>query len=410
MLLLLVTILIMPFETSPHLHLADSFLGLIDDLTAIKLLGMLGGAWALMKIVTGSGGEPVFLSPQARLFAGLILGVLISATLNSSTPAAVVKYLALIMFMPFILVSVQTNDDLRRVVRTLVLAMTVAVLYAFWQLTRWNGRLGVGLYESNYLAANLVLVVPLAFALASQATRVKRALWMAAGCVLVLAILKTSSRGGYLGLLVASLIYAYRRRGLASAVGVVVFLVLVALPMEVGQRALATLMSDGPTTPGLEESTQAHTALFWGGIRMVLDAPIFGVGPQRFRDYSRLYSGLDVSYIAHNTYLELAAEAGVPVLIVFLLLLATALAALGRAARLIHVKEDRTLGLWADGLRTGLIGFAVAGFFISAQYEKPFWLTICLSIVVGRLATWRAGAVATGPAPAAASARHPRSG
>jgi hypothetical protein len=28
----------------------------------------------------------------------------------------------------------------------------------------------------------------------------------------------------------------------------------------------------------------------------------------------------------------------------------------------------------------------VAAFFISAQYEKPFWLVIVLSIVVGRLA------------------------
>ncbi len=80
----------------------------------------------------------------------------------------------------------------------------------------------------------------------------------------------------------------------------VVFLVLVTLPMEVGQRVLATVMSDAPTPPGLEESTRAHTALFWGGVQMVVDAPM---------------------------YLELAAEAGVPVLIVFLLLLATALAA-----------------------------------------------------------------------------------
>jgi O-antigen ligase len=395
--LLLLTILIMPFEMSPHLYLAPSFLGLIYDVTAIKVLGMIGAGWALLKIGSGTGGDPVFRSPQARLFAGLLLGVLISATLNSSAVWALVKYFALVMFMPFVLTAVQTRDDLRRVIQTMVVAMTVVVPYALWQTTRWNGRLGVGLYEPNYFAANLVLVVPLAFALAgSETVAVRRALWAAAGCVLVVAVLLTSSRGGYLGLVVAGLVYAYRRRGIVAAVAALVFLVIAAAPMDVGQRALATIATDRPPPPGVAESTHAHKALFWGGLQMVADAPIFGVGPQRFRDYSRRYTGLDISYIAHNTYLELAAEAGVPVLVLFLLLVATAVGTLGRAARLHYADEDRAFAVWADGLRTGLIGFAVAGFFISAQYEKPFWLMIFLSIVVGRLAL-RRGTAPTRP-------------
>jgi len=396
--LLLVTILIMPFEMNPHLYLAPSLLGVIYDLTLIKILGMIGAAWALMKIISGSGGEPVFRSPQARLFAALLIGVLISATLNSSALWAVVKYLALVMFMPFVLTSVQTREDLRRVIQAAVLAMTIAVPYAMWQLTRWTGRLGVGLYETNYFAANLVLIIPLAFALAaSERTAGKRLLWAASGLLLIVAVLMTSSRGGYLGLLVAGLVYAYRRWGPVAAGAALIVLLLAALPMEVGQRAVATVATDRPPPPGVEESTRAHKALFWGGLRMVADAPIFGVGPQRFRDYSRRYSGLGVDYIAHNTYLELAAEAGVPVLVLFLLLVATAVGTLGRAARLNYADEDRALGVWADGLRTGLIGFAVAGLFISAQYEKPFWLMIFLSIVVGRLATRQAAALANGP-------------
>jgi hypothetical protein len=79
LLLLLVTILIMPFEMSPHFYLAPDVLGLITDLTVIKILGKVGGVCALMKIVTGLGGEPVFRSHQARLFAALVVGVLISA-------------------------------------------------------------------------------------------------------------------------------------------------------------------------------------------------------------------------------------------------------------------------------------------------------------------------------------------
>ena len=168
---------------------------------------------------------------------------------------------------------------------------------------------------------------------------------------------------------------------------------------SLGQRALATIDPTAPKPPGVEESTLAHTALFWGGIRMMIDAPFFGVGPQRFRDYSRAYSGLDVPYIAHNTYLELAAETGLPVLMVFILLLVATIAKLARIARLGGQPGMREIAAWADGLRTGLIGFAVAGGFISGQYEKFFWLTVFLSIVIGRLAARATAPVAVAESP-----------
>ena len=57
--LLIVMILIMPFEMSPYLYLSQSFLGIIPDFTVIKLLGMVGFGWAMLKIVTRESG-PMF--------------------------------------------------------------------------------------------------------------------------------------------------------------------------------------------------------------------------------------------------------------------------------------------------------------------------------------------------------------
>jgi O-antigen ligase len=260
--------------------------------------------------------------------------------------------------------------------------------------------MGVGLYEPNYLAANLLLFIPIPLAISSyQTTPWKRGWWIAASVVLVMGLFMTSSRGGFLGLLTASLVYVYRRRGVRAALGVLVLLILAVLPTDLGRRAGATLDPDGaPPPPGLEQSNQAHRALFWGGLKMMHDAPLFGVGPQRFKDYSRRYSGLKIAYIAHNTYLELASEAGLPVLLVFLLLLLTAIVVLGRAARLEGGPEARELAAWAEALRSGLIGFGVAGFFISAQFEKFFWVVMFLSIVIGRLAQHHVTASAEDPA------------
>ena len=399
--LLLLIILIMPFEMSPYLYISPSFLGLIPDFTVIKLLGMLGFAWAVFKIVMlnrrGRGGERVFVSLPAQLFGAMFAGIVVSAILNESPMFAITKYVVFVLFLPFVLVTVRREDDVRRAMMTIVIAMTLVFPYAFRQMGRYDGRLGVGLYEPNYLAANLVLIIPIAFSIAGyQPTKPRQIAWAGCGGVLVVALLLTSSRGGFLGLLVAGMIYAHRRLGWRGAILALVILIVAVSPTDLGQRALATIDPTAPKPPGVEESTIAHTALFWGGVRMMVDAPIFGVGPQRFRDFSQAYSGLDVPYIAHNTYLELAAEAGLPVLVLFVLLVVATVARLARVARLGGQPGMRELAAWADGLRTGLIGFAVAGGFISGQYEKFFWLAIFLSIVISRLA-----ARATAPVAAA---------
>jgi O-antigen ligase len=394
-------ILIMPFEKSPYVYISPSFAGVITDFTVIKLLGMIGFVWALFKIVNRAAGEPIFGSLQARLFAVLFLGILFSAALNGSALFAITKYLVFITFLPFVLVTVRTEDDVRRVLSAIALVMTLVFPYALRQLGRYDAdRLGVGLYEPNYLAANLVLIIPLAFAIASyQPDRLRRLAWAGAGFVLITALFLTSSRGGFLGLLVAGMVFAHRRAGIRGAIVAFALLMAAVLPTDLGTRAISTFKVDDDAPAGLEQSNRAHTALFWGGVRMVMDSPLFGVGPQRFADYSRQYSGLDMPYIAHNTYLELAAEAGLLVLALYVLLVVSTITMLGRVARL-RGPEHRRLAAWAEGLRTGLVGFAVSAAFISAQYEKFFWLCVFVSIVVGRLAAAR-----TAPAPAALPVR-----
>jgi len=400
----MVMLLIMPFETSPYLYLSPSFLGIIPDFTVIKLLGMIGFAWAMLKIVARESG-PIFESPQARLFVAMFIGIVISAALNESAFTAITKYLVFVLFLPFVLVSVRTQARLRWVMYTLGLTMVIVVPYALRQTARYEGRMGVGVYEPNYFAANLLLLIPIPLAIASyQTVRWKRWAWMGASCVLIGALISTSSRGGYLGLLVAALVYSARRWGVRRAVVVLMVLIIAALPTDLGRRARSAFDPDVRPAPGVEESNRAHRALLWGGLKMAHDAPLFGVGPQRFKDYSRRYSGLNISYIAHNTYLELAAEGGLPVLIIFVLMYLTALGALGRAARLTGGgPQTRELAAWAEAMRTGLIGFAIAGAFISAQFEKFFWVMMFLSIVVGRLAHDHTPTSAEQPAPVPAA-------
>lgn len=384
-------ILLMPYEANPYLYLATNFLGIFPDFTVIKLLGLMGFGYAVMRLA--SGGHPaagLLSSTPARLFLLFFCGVVFAGALSGTGFVAVSRYLAFLLFMPFVFVTVETHRDLRRVLILMIMSFVLVFPYAVRQMIRFGARLGVGLYETNYYATILVLVIPLAFVFAyQQRTRGARLLWAGIGMLLVVQLYLTSSRGGFLGLLVAGMVFVYRRKGFGAAVSVLVILFssIFILPTDLGTRALATLLQDqADAPPGLEASNQAHVALFWAALRMIGDNPVFGVGPLNFKSLSTLYTGLPVANIAHNSFLEIAAEFGVPMLVVFLLLLLSIFRILNAAARLGGSERARELAGWAEGLRSGLIGFLVAGLFISAQYEKMLWLTVFVSVSLGRLA------------------------
>ena len=51
--LLLLMLLIMPYENSPYLYLGANLLGIFPDFTVIKLLGLMGFIWAVLRLTTG---------------------------------------------------------------------------------------------------------------------------------------------------------------------------------------------------------------------------------------------------------------------------------------------------------------------------------------------------------------------
>jgi O-antigen ligase len=400
--LLLAMIFIMPFEANPYLYLAPNVLGVFPDFTVIKLLGLFGFAWAVMRLCAGDRNASLLQSRAAVLFLVFFFGVLFAGLLSGSGFLAISRYLAFLTFLPFVLVAVQTPDDLRRVLKAMTLSLIVVFPYALRQMLRYNERLGVGLYETNYFATILVLVIPMAFVFAFQAPdALRRTLWTLGGLLLVVELCLTSSRGGFLGLLAASMVYVYRRRGVTGALAIVAVLLfgLIVVPTDLGARLWTIFGERSADRPaGLEASNRAHVALFWAALRMIGDNPIFGVGPLNFKDLSTLYTGLSQGNIAHNTFLEVAAEFGLPVFAVFVLLLVATFRTLGAATQLAGTDHGWRLAGWAEGLRSGLLGFLVSGFFISAQYEKMFWLAVFLTIPLGRFAREAAFADAEEPA------------
>jgi len=196
--------------------------------------------------------------------------------------------------------------------------------------------------------------------------------------VTVLAVTLGASRGGFLGLVVAFLFVVWhsraRLRNLVMA-GALVLPLSIILPISPLGRLLHPSHGD-------KEAEDSRTVVWQAGVRMMKMHPITGIGLGNFKPLVREYEQGDttVNHIAHNAYVEIGAEMGLPALLIFLGILFSSYLTLGRV-RVRAIRARQTF-VWqtALGLQAGLVGSAVAIFFVSGQYQKLLWLVIFLSI------------------------------
>ena len=106
---------------------------------------------------------------------------------------------------------------------------------------------------------------------------------------------------------------------------------------------------------------------------LATERPLLGVGPGNFRFYYNELTdrpaGTHNLYVAHNAYLDVAAELGVLGLILFLLYLTMIMSRVTVAARRGYGPPG-----YAHAIRVSLVIALVSAVFVSEQYYPPFWL------------------------------------
>jgi O-antigen ligase len=135
-------------------------------------------------------------------------------------------------------------------------------------------------------------------------------------------------------------------------------------------------------------SAQDRFAILKTGLSIFASHPVVGVGIGGYREANVRYAPRQGARDAHNTYVGLAAETGLPGLLLWLGLVGSVLAQTRR--RRAHLEaDDRTIQvLW---IQRAVIGFLVAAFFATYSALTIFYLFLGIlwaaSNVLGRDAT-----------------------
>jgi putative inorganic carbon (HCO3(-)) transporter len=248
-------------------------------------------------------------------------------------------------------------------------------------------RLWGSIGDANYYAEIMVALVP--FAIERFLHEKKIILRVLAGWaifVLLVTIFYTSSRGGFLALLVIGfLVFASQpSRPYASILlfGVLFFASYQYLPTQYTDRisSLLQLVPGVHTSAKLDVSLQGRTSANIIGWTMFTDHPIFGVGAGNFNanfDYYARQLGLShEAGSAHNLYLEIAAERGILGLFSFIAIIYSTFRVLQRTKAEFKLKNLKEMANICDALTVSLIGYLIAATFLHDAYIRYFWLLL----------------------------------
>jgi O-antigen ligase len=305
-------------------------------------------------------------------------------------------------FLMFLVIAAGVRG-FRDVERLAITYLVSAAIYATVVLMRFNlgeadaWRLGdLYYYDANDLATFVVTAMPIAlYVLHVARTASGRALGVAALAVLTLVFVYTGSRGGFIAMLAVVLFvnFGYRAIALRWRLGatVLVALVVIGAASERYWTQMGTIMSDADYNH-TEETGRMQ--IWQRGVGYMLQFPVFGVGPNNFNAAEGTLSpfaerqqlGRGVKWnAAHNSYVQVGAELGIPGLLLFVGMIASAFVALRSTRRAGAGSEANRARELTQAIAASLTGFVVGAIFLSLAYSEILFTLIALVVALQKV-------------------------
>jgi O-antigen ligase len=333
------------------------------------------------------------------LFAIAILGVPGSLWPGRSATFLLKDFVPNVVLLVLVAASVRSVRDLEWINWVNVLGACVFSAFVLLSFDIGpSGRLGrLVYYDANDLALVVVCTIPFSVFLLVRSGWTHRLLSLAIAMLFIVTLSRSGSRGGFLGFL-AVLAYAlvgFRaipvRARVLTALGGLGLLTLTASDAYLDRvRSLRNLQQDYNWSGG---ATEGRMEVWKRGVRYMAEHPFLGVGMRNFsmaegmlseESKARMARGAGFKWsVAHNSFLEIGVELGVIGLALFVGMLTAAIRVLGRIKSARRSKDRGTVRelAFACTLTASLIGYVVAGFFVSAWYFS--YLYMVLGLVVG---------------------------
>lgn len=301
------------------------------------------------------------------------------------------KYAKGVVVAMVISMAVVNTRELRKLLWIQVSAVTLVTFLSIVLLHYdKDGRLS-GVQESilsnpNDLAINIAISFPLGMAFMLHSRSIKKGIWAVGLAVMAVGVVLTASRSGLLALIISIIVcvWEYGIKGKRRHLVVISILALlsgmaIALSSSHYRARVESIFMGNIEGSGDQGSLEARKNLLKKSIMTALTHPLVGVGPGCFPIVD------DSWKVAHNAYTELAAEAGIPALVLFLLALGAAFRNIAQVRKSVEYRDNAEFRLFTQALWAGLAAYLTGSFFASTEYNLYPYFVVGYTCVMVRI-------------------------
>jgi probable O-glycosylation ligase (exosortase A-associated) len=242
--------------------------------------------------------------------------------------------------------------------------------------------------DNNDYALLLNVAAPMAFyAARSEKNNWIRRVCYAVSAMMMITVLFTLSRGGFLGLCFVLIGLALKSK--YKITGIVAVLLIGSLTFALLPDRVVERVGTIGSAPQTDQSARMRFDSWQVSLRIINDHPVFGVGPRNMTEVFDRYLNTGNIRVAHNSFLQMAVDGGLPALALFLGLMLLSWLRLRRARGILKDRApDSPLIAYSHGLEIALAGYVVSANFLSRHdlelvYEI-FALATSFSLIAGR--------------------------
>jgi probable O-glycosylation ligase (exosortase A-associated) len=240
--------------------------------------------------------------------------------------------------------------------------------------------------DNNDYALLLNVAAPVAFYLArGEKDRLVRIICYTLSAMMMVTVPFTLSRGGFLGLCIVTVGLALKSR--YKIIGILAVLLLGALTFVFLPDRVVDRVSTIRTARESDLSARMRFDSWRVSFQIINDHPAFGVGPRNMTEVFGRYLDTGNIRVAHNSYLQMAVDGGLPAMALFLGLILLTFLRLRMARRILKERAPHSpLITYSHGLEIALLAYFVSANFLSRHDLELIYQIIALGTSIASIA------------------------
>lgn len=289
-----------------------------------------------------------------------------------------------------------SKDELNKLIWIYILAVSLLSITTLLMSSASRIAINVDVYDANDTAFQFLLATPFVLWKFKSSMGIKKLLLAAIFLFLLVATIKTGSRGGFMGIAIVVTAFLFQsnkidKTGMLRPFLIISFIAAIIIYSSTPEYLdrIATIFS--PSTDYNMTSSTGRIEIWKRGLDLLINNPLLGVGVINFISAEGMFYVEEGARwnAAHNSFVQVGAELGFPGLIAFCILIWRSVRSSYNFSKMREKLESEVFWKYTSLSVAGAwIGFIIGGSLLSAAYTSYFYFLLGLSFSFIRIASF----------------------